>query len=209
MRGYVVHHQTCLYDGVRADRYRNDPYAWARPYLWSFCHLNQNPRVEQGMTVLFVSRVGDEYHCDMVFEVAACLPFREAYRRFAATNRMRRVAHFKEGIRNHPEVKRGRAMSYVATNDLTTSYIPHPSVRIDHMIDANRLVHNKHAKPLREVLRRPSVPLRIVDIAPIAAYVRANSTPLALAPWADPECEGNARWRRPKWTQGWRRALPR
>jgi hypothetical protein len=28
MRGYVIHHKSKLYDGVRADLYRNDPYVW-------------------------------------------------------------------------------------------------------------------------------------------------------------------------------------
>jgi hypothetical protein len=201
--GYIVHHHTCLYDGVRADKYRNDPYAWTRPYLWSFCHLNQNPRVQNGMTVLFVSRVGLEYPCDMVFRVAARLPFREAHRRYEPLDTRRRAARFAAGIRSHPEVWRPGAPSYVATRDIETSYVPHPAVRVDHLVDVQRLLQNPNARPLCVVFRRPSVPLRITDVDAIVAYVGQHAQRLPVAPWVEPQCDGHATWRGTGWSPRW------
>lgn len=102
MRGYVVHHKTDLYDGVRADRFHNDPWVSTQPYLWSFCHLNQRPRVEKGMTIIWVSKVNGQYLCDLVFVVERIVQFKKGRRRFGVSPTIRRL-HFNEGIANHPE----------------------------------------------------------------------------------------------------------
>ncbi len=45
MAGYLIHHRSHLFDGIRADYYRNDPYVWFSPYLWSFCHSIKDPEL--------------------------------------------------------------------------------------------------------------------------------------------------------------------
>jgi hypothetical protein len=162
MPGYVIHHRSHLYDGVRADYYRNDPYVWFSPYLWSFCHLNQNPRVEEGMTVLWCSKADGTYVCDLVMVVGEILPFQAALNRFASQDDELAQRHFDQGMRSHPEVFRDRAKSYVA--DMARSYIPHPAVFIEQEVDALRVKENPGAKPLKKAWGRPSVPLRINDI---------------------------------------------
>src|SRR5438552_6528982 len=99
MAGYVVHHKTSLYDDVRADYYRNDPYVWFSPYLWSFCHLNQNPRIEVGMTVLWLSRAVRDYVCDLVFVVGEAIPFQEAVRRYMHLDPDLAERHFRQGMK--------------------------------------------------------------------------------------------------------------
>src|SRR6266851_5267717 len=114
MRGYVIHHKSKLYDNIRADYYRNDPYVWFSPYLWSFCHLNQRPRIEIGMKVLWLSRVDETYVCDLVFVVEEILPFREALARFQDQDVDLAQRHFAQGMKYHEEVNRPDAKTYVA-----------------------------------------------------------------------------------------------
>src|SRR5688572_29512919 len=114
MAGYVVHHKSSLYDGIRADFYYNDPYVWFDPYLWSFCHLNQNPRIERGMTVLWITKADGTFVCDLVFVVSEILPFREALSLFRGQDSNLARYHFDKGMSAHPEVKRDKAKTYVA-----------------------------------------------------------------------------------------------
>lgn len=74
MHGYITHRRSAHYEDICADYYRNDPYVWFSPYLWSFCHLHQNPHIGEDMTVLWVSHAKDSIVCDLVFVVGAILP---------------------------------------------------------------------------------------------------------------------------------------
>lgn len=174
MRGYVAFHRTALYDGIRADAYRNDPYVWFVPYLWSFCHLNQRPRVTAGMTVLWLSRDdAGTYVCDLVFVVQEVLPYRAARARYASLDTDLGRLHFEQGEEFHGEVVRPGALTYVA--DMGRSYIPHPSVPIEADIDAVRRRENVNAKPLTVAWRRPSAPLRIGDIDALAEVIATRA----------------------------------
>jgi hypothetical protein len=169
VRGYLVHHHSYLYDGVRADYYRNDPYVWFSPYLWSFCHLNQHPLVEEGMTVLWCSKADATYVCDLVMVVAEVLPFRAALERYSCQDDELAQRHFEQGMRYHPEVQRADAKTYVA--DMSRSYIPHPAVPIEREVDALRVKERPTSKPLKQAWGRPSVPLRITGIDDLARIV--------------------------------------
>ena len=148
MRGYVINHKTTESLGIRADYYGNDPYVWRSPYLWSFCHLNQNPRVEHGMTILWLSKADGIYVCDLVFVVGEILPFQTAQQLFAPRNPDLARDHFERGSRAHPEVWRPDAKTYVA--DMLRSYIPSPAVDIENDVDEIRRREKPESKPLRE-----------------------------------------------------------
>jgi hypothetical protein len=215
MNGLVVHHKTSLYAGVLADRYRNDPYVWKSPFLWSFCHLKQNPKVTQNMPILWVSRVRSEYLCDLVFVVKEALSFREGFARYGRWPLRRRREHFLEGIRNHPEVLRPNARLYVA--DMEASFMPHPAVAIDVLVDRIRREQDTEAASLIKAFWRPSVPLKIVNIDPLVEYVsRQAIEKLKLAPAAmgdDDNSRAPQQWGRglsghptqPKWGFQWGR----
>jgi hypothetical protein len=173
MRGYLIHHRSCLYDGVRADYYRNDPYVWFDPYLWSFCHLKTNPRIEKGMTVLWLSKAEGTIVCDLVFVVGDILPFKEACAIDEVQDRDLAWYHFHCGATAHPEVMRDRAKTYVA--DMERSYIPHPAVALEDACNAIRQRENPLAKPLATVFRRPSVPLRVTAIDELESLVAAQA----------------------------------
>lgn len=173
MAGYIVHHRSQLYDGVRADYYRNDPYVWFAPYLWSFCHLNQNPRVEPGMTVLWVTKAEGTFVCDLVFVVDEILPFREALSLYRGQDPGLAHHHFDLGMAAHPEVTREKAKTYVA--DMERSYIPHPAVSVEAEINEMRRRQKSEAKPLALVFGRPSVPLRVEGIAELERHVYARA----------------------------------
>lgn len=169
MAGYIVHHKSTLYDGIRADLYQNDPYVWFEPFLWSFCHLNQNPRVERGMTVLWITKAEGTFVCDLVFVVGEVLPFQEALSIFQGQDAGLAQLHFQNGIAYHDEVWREGAKTYVA--DMERSYIPHPAVPIEAKIDEIRKRERPEAKPLAVVCRRPTVPMRINAIDELERYV--------------------------------------
>lgn len=173
MAGYLIHHRSHLYEGVRADYYRNDPYVWFSPYLWSFCHLNQRPRVESGMTILWLSKADGTFVCDLVFVVGEVLPFQAA--RLIHENRDEELAerHFRQGMRHHPEVFRDGAKTYVA--DMELSYIPHPAVPLEAEINALRAIEKPWSKPLVSAWGRRTSPLRIEDILQVEQTVRARA----------------------------------
>lgn len=173
MAGYIIHHKSHLYDDIRADYYRNDPYVWFIPYLWSFCHLNQNPRIERGMTILWITKADGTFVCDLVFVVGQILPFREALRIFEEQDGDLARRHFRSGILRHPEVMRAGAKTYIA--DMQRSFIPHPAVPIEAEIDRVRRHERVGAKPLAIVCRRPTSPLRIEAIDELARIVLANA----------------------------------
>lgn len=173
MAGYIVHHKSYLYDGIRADYYRNDPYVWFTPYLWSFCHLNQNPRIEPGMTILWITKSVRTFVCDLVFVVGEILPFREALSLYRGQDDGLAHHHFDRGMAAHPEVMREKAKTYVA--DMERSYIPHPAVPIEAEIDEMRRREKPKAKPLALVCGRPSVPLRVEGIAALERHIFEKS----------------------------------
>lgn len=187
MRGYVAYHRSHPYDGIRADYYRNDPYVWFSPYLWSFCHLNQRPRIEIGMKVLWLSKVDETYVCDLVFIVEEILPFQEALARFQDQDVDLAQRHFAQGMKYHKEVNRPDAKTYVA--DMGRSYIPHPAVHLEREVDELRRREWALAKPLAVAWRRPSSPLRIEAIDSLEAIVRERaperiSGPLGADGWS-------------------------
>lgn len=173
MAGYIIHHKSTLYGDIRADLYQNDPYVWFEPYLWSFCHLNQNPRVEKGMTILWVTKADGTFVCDLVFVVGEILPFREALNIYRGQDAGLAQLHFQNGMAAHPEVLREKAKTYVA--DMKRSYIPHPSVPIETEIDRVRLRENPDAQPLAVVCSRPSPPLKVKAIDELENFVFTNA----------------------------------
>jgi len=171
MRGYAVHHKSKLYNDVRADLYKNDPYVWFSPYLWSFCHLNQNPRIELGMKVLWLSKTDGTFVCDLVFVVKEAVPFTDAVKRYMPLDDDLAELHFRPGMQYHAaQLAKPNATTYIA--DMDRSYIPHPAVAIEHDVDAVRLRENSRAKKLAIAWARPSVPLRIEAIDELEAIVR-------------------------------------
>lgn len=173
MPGYIAHHKSALYDNIRADYYRNDPYVWFSPYLWSFCHLHQNPRITEGMTVLWVSHADENIVCDLVFVVGAILPYQEARERYIAQDTDLAARHFIRGEQHHPEVWRPEAKTYVA--DMARSYIPHPAVPIADAVDRIRQRERPGTKLLTAVFRRPSAPLRIAAMDELEQIVRERA----------------------------------
>ena len=173
MAGYIIHHKSTLYDGIRADLYQNDPYVWFEPYLWSFCHLNQNPKIEKGMTVLWVTKAEGTFVCDLVFVVGEILPFRVALNLYRGQDADLARLHFQNGMAAHPEVMREKAKTYIA--DMKRSYIPHPAVPIEAEIDKVRLRENSDAKPLAVVCRRRSPPLKVKAIDELENFVFTNA----------------------------------
>jgi hypothetical protein len=174
MRGYVIHHKSTLYNNIRADLYRNDPYVWFSPYLWSFCHLNQNPAVEPGMTILWLSKAEGAFVCDLVFVVKKAIPFNDAVNTYMALDDELAEWHFRPGMQYHAaQLAKPNATTYVA--DMDRSYIPHPSVSLETEVNAIRLRENPFAKPLAIAWTRPSVPLRIEGINELEAVVRERS----------------------------------
>jgi hypothetical protein len=171
--GYLVHHQSYLFDGVRADYYRNDPYVWFAPCLWSFCHPNQRPRIERGMTVLWLSKADGTYVCDLVFVVGEILPFHAALGRYSHEDAGLVKWHFERGRRRHREVERPDAKTYVA--DMARSYIPHPAVPIEAAVDEIRERELPNPRPLAVASSKPSTPLRIDAIDGLERIVRARA----------------------------------
>jgi hypothetical protein len=173
MAGYIIHHKSALYDGIRADLYQNDPYVWFEPYLWSFCHLNQNPKIERGMTVLWIMKADGTFVCDLVFVVGEILPFRDALNLYQGQDADLARLHFQNGIAAHPEVMREKAKTYVA--DMRRSYIPHPAVPIEAEIDRVRLRENPDAKPLAVVCSRRTSPLKVRAIDELEKFVSTKA----------------------------------
>jgi hypothetical protein len=173
-RGYVISHKSYLFDGIRADFYRNDPYVWFSPYLWSFCHLNQHPRVDKGMTVLWLSK--DEtgtFVCDLVFVVGEIVAFADAWEMYGPLDQDLARRHFAQGAAYHEEVRRPGAKTYVA--NMARSFIPHPAVPLEAEVDAARLSQSQSAKPIRTAWRRPSSPLIIADIESLEQVVASRA----------------------------------
>lgn len=162
-----------MYDGIRADLYQNDPYVWFEPYLWSFCHLNQNPRIEPGMTVLWITKADGTFVCDLVFVVGEILPFRDALNFYRGQDAGLARLHFQNGIEAHPEVMRERAKTYVA--DMRRSYIPHSAVPVEAEIDRVRLRENPEASPLAVVCSRRTSPLKVKAIDELERFVFAEA----------------------------------
>jgi len=175
MRGYLVNHQSKLWDGIRADVYRNDPYVWANPYLWTFCHTNQRPRVEAGMTILWMSKdEGGKYVCDLVFVVEEILPFSVALSRFRTRDVGLALDHFLPGIEYHFDyVRQPYARTFVA--DMSKSFIPQPAVELEQDIDSVRKKERPGCKPLREAWGRQTTPLVINDLNPLAEAVTSRA----------------------------------
>jgi hypothetical protein len=170
VRGYVVHHKSKLYDNIRADFYRNDPYVWFSPYLWSFCHLNQSPAIELGMTVLWLSKADGTFVCDLVFVVGEAVPFKVAVDRYMPLDDDLAKWHFHPGMQDHAaQLAKPTATTYVA--DMGRSYIPHPSVPLEYEVDAVRLRERPQAKPLAIAWALPSVPLRVEAIDELESVV--------------------------------------
>jgi hypothetical protein len=171
MRGYAVHHRSKLYNDVRADLYKNDPYVWFSPYLWSFCHLNQNPSIELGMTVLWLSKANGTFVCDLVFVVREAVPFTDAGKLYMPLDDDLAEWHFRPGMQYHAaQLAKPNATTYIA--DMDRSYIPHPAVPLEHDVDTVRARENPRAKKLALAWARPSVPLRIEAIDELEAIVR-------------------------------------
>jgi hypothetical protein len=171
-RGLIVFHKTALYDDtIRADQYRNDPYVWFDPFLWSFCHLAQRPRIEIGMPVLFLSKVDGVYVCDLVFVVGEILSLQEARDRYEHLDQELARDHFQKGVDNHQQYAASDdAKTYVT--DMSRSYIPHPAVPVEEEVDAIRKREsNGQARPLYVAWRRPSAPLRIEDMDQLERFV--------------------------------------
>lgn len=192
MAGYLIHHRSHLYDGIRADYYRNDPYVWFSPYLWSFCHLNQRPRVETGMTVLWLSKAEGTFVCDLVFIVVDILPFQAALAEFEPQDVELARRHFRQGMLHHPEVLRAEAKTYVA--DMTQSYIPHPAVPLETEIDVIRQQEKPWSKPLAIAWGRRTSPLRVDAIDDLERIVRDRAEerlfgPLGQTGWSPGEAE--------------------
>jgi hypothetical protein len=188
MTGYLIHHHSKLWDGVRADLYRNDPYVWAAPYLWSFCHTNQRPRVEPGMTVLWISKDDENrFVCDLVFVVAEALSFTTGLERFLRTDRGIALDHFLPGIKYHYEyVKQPYAKTYVA--DMSRSFIPDPAVELEADVDRVRLGTWPSHKPLRKAWGRQTTPLVVPEIDQLTRVVERSSSgritgPLPAGSW--------------------------
>jgi hypothetical protein len=174
MRGYVVHHKSKLFDNIRADFYRNDPYVWFSPYLWSFCHLNQNPGIELGMTVLWLSKSDGTFVCDLVFVVKNAVPFHDAVNLYMPLDDDLAEWHFRPGMQYHAaQLAKPNATTYVA--DMDRSYIPHPAVPLEREVDAVRLRERPQAKPLAIAWARPSVPLRVEAIDELESIVRERA----------------------------------
>jgi hypothetical protein len=163
-----------LFDGVRADLYRNDPYVWFSPYLWSFCHLNQNPAIELGMAILWLSKADGTFVCDLVFVVGKAVPFNDAVRLYMPLDDGVAEWHFRPGMQYHAaQLAKPGATTYVANMD--RSYIPHPAVPLEDEIDAVRIRERPQAKPLAVAWARPSVPLRIEAIEELESTVRERA----------------------------------
>jgi hypothetical protein len=206
MRGYVIHHRSRpLGRGLRGDYYFNDPFIWFAPYLWSFCHLNQNPLIEQGMTVVWISKhERQELVCDLIFVVGQIMPFAEALHAFGPRNEGLAFHHFGRGRQQHPEVRRARAKTYIA--DMRRSYMPVPSVPIANIIDQLRKAQNPASKPLRKICKRPTSPLRILEMDRLSQYIAQRAKckrwgPMAALPPTFPVASSRS-WT-PEWTSGW------
>ncbi len=175
MKGYLAHHYSKLWDGVRADVYRNDPYVWATPYLWSFCHTGQRPKVEPGMTVLWISKDDENrFVCDLVFVVAEILPFAEGLAGFRQTDDGVALDHFLPGIEYHFNyIRKSYAKTYVA--DMEHSYIPHPAVEVEQEIDQVRLSEWPESKPLGKAWGRQTTPLVIEKLERLEEVVATRA----------------------------------
>ncbi len=156
MHGYIMRHDTMLYDGIRADAYFNDPYVWSNPCLWSFCHAKQ-AKFEIGMKILWLSKVDGIYCCDLVFVVGEILPIQIARDLYGSQDAVLEEWHFVQGSTYH-DVER----TFVA--DMHHSYIPHPAVPVEDDVDKLRKLERAEAKSFHIAWRRPSGPLRIQAI---------------------------------------------
>lgn len=162
MRGYLIHHRSSLYEGIRADYYHNDPYVWFSPYLWSFCHLNQHPLINKGMKILWLSKANNTFVCDLVFVVGEIMPYQEAKRTFGILDTTLAQDHFCVGEQHHPEVQRENAKTYLA--NIACSYIPHPAISLEVEINTIRQRENFQAKLLTNAWGRMTTPLKVAAI---------------------------------------------
>lgn len=177
LAGYIIHHHTALYDSIRADIYHNDPYVWFEPYLWSFCHLGQRPKIQEGMTILWVSKDDTAtYVCDLVFVVGEEVPLSYAHREYGSRDTYLDNQHFTSGLKAHPKMRDPRARTYVA--DMQRSYIPHPAVPIGDAIDAIRGREQPLRPPFAQSWRSRKPNLRIEAIDELEQYVRSHSQQL-------------------------------
>jgi hypothetical protein len=184
--GYVLHHRSDLYDGVRADSYLNDPFVWHDPYLWSFCHARQWPHIEIGTRLYWVSRDNEgEFVCDLVFVVADQIPLATGRRKYGV-DRYVEEYHYDPGYEYHKDyAKESGARTRVAHMD--ASFIPHPAVPITDVIDELRRKENPSAHLLAEAWHGPTAPLRIEDDRNLfeAIWARAAAKMHGALPWPE------------------------
>jgi hypothetical protein len=160
---YLLHHSTQRYEGLLADLYLNDPYVWTSPFLWSFCHTRQRPKVEVGTRLYWLSRESSgQYVCDLVFAVGERIPLGDAERRYGSQNPILDEFHFRAGRENHPDYA-GEAWAFSCVADMEKSFIPDPEVEIEALVDEIRMAEHPGAAPLRVAWRGPSSPLFVAD----------------------------------------------
>jgi hypothetical protein len=172
--GYVIHHRSTLYDGVRADLYQNDRYAWSAPFIWSSVTSIRGRACRSICRSFGSSRVDATYVCDLVFVVREVISFREARQRYDRQHTAIAKYHFARGIEQHPEVARPSAKTYV--DDMRKSFIILPAVGVEDIINHLRISQNPNARPLNIVLRRPSPPLRLDPIDGLWNFVSTNAS---------------------------------
>lgn len=140
MAAIVAYHHGIAVGTIAVDVYRNDPFVWSQPYLWSHCHTRQmqstfglgkvGSMINNQDVVFFVHRGTDgEVYCDCVFVIESVEDYFTAEATYSPQHPARHY-HFDAGrCPAHVNTKK----TYIANNKL--SFLPSPPVLVTPWID--------------------------------------------------------------------------
>ena len=112
MAAVLAIHHSRQFEGILADKYGNDPFVWARPFLWSHCHARSRkkdfgkattpPFVKGHDAVFFVTLhpKTKKLVCDCVFVIDNMLSIEDAEAKFPRNHPVRHF-HFDQRRNAH------------------------------------------------------------------------------------------------------------
>jgi hypothetical protein len=112
MAAVLAIHHSREFEGILADKYGNDPFVWAQPFLWSHCHarsrpsdfgMGKKPPLVRGRDAVFFLTIHPKTRklvCDCVFVIDKVLPIADAETQFPRHHPARHY-HFDQQRNGH------------------------------------------------------------------------------------------------------------
>ena len=141
MAAIVAFHHGITTQGIAIDKYRNDPFVWSRPFLWSHCHARRMPSnfgsgivgpTFKGHDVVFFVHLGqnNDVFCDCVFVIDHVNHYSLVEATYVPAHPSR---HYHFDVGRFPAHANSNT-TYIANNSL--SFLPSPPVQVTPWIDS-------------------------------------------------------------------------